>query len=77
MVLVRFGLAGFGGLRVYGPRSLQHDLRWLHIFLFYVLTNLILLVTAGPSGGHIFRCTTKDMEERRAKGLRPHWIPRG
>ena len=21
------------------------------------------------SGGHIFRCTTKDMEERRAKGL--------
>ena len=21
------------------------------------------------SGGHIFRCTTKDMEERRAKGI--------
>ena len=35
---------------------------------FDVFTDLVLFDTSGASGGHIFRCTTKDMGERRAKG---------
>ena len=30
-----------------------------------------------PSGGNIFRCTTKDIEERRAKGLRSRPLDSG
>ena len=36
--------------------------------MFYGFTKLVLHPASGASGGHIFRCTTKDMEERRAKG---------
>ena len=36
---------------------------------FTVFTGHSLFDT--PSGGSIFRCTTKDRGERRAKGLRP------
>ena len=38
-------------------------------FRFFVFTNLILFPTSGHSVGPIFRCTTKDRGERRAKGL--------
>ena len=37
------------------------------IFMFYIFTDISVNPTT--SGGHIFRCTTKDMEERRAKGI--------
>ena len=33
---------------------------------FDVFTDLVLFDTSGASGGHIFRCTTKDMGERHA-----------
>ena len=44
-------------------------------FRFYVFAGLSTFLTA--SGGDIFLCVKKDIEERHAKGLRPHWIPRG
>ena len=39
------------------------------IVLFLVFTGRVRQLAT--SGGPIFRCTTKDREERRAKGLRP------
>ena len=39
----------------------------------YVFTNLSTSPTT--SGGNIFRCTTKDIEERRAKGVATPFNP--
>ena len=44
---------------------------------FYGFTNLICHPTSGASGGDIFRCTTKDIEERRAKGLQSRPLDSG
>ena len=44
-------------------------------FLYYVFTSRVLHNT--PSGGSIFRCTTKDRGERRAKGLRSRPLDSG
>ena len=57
-----------GIVRFYGARSSRYDLRWPYLSL-YVFTYLSTKPTT--SGGPIFRCTTKDRGERRAKGLRP------
>ena len=46
-------------------------------FLYYVFTDLIYQPTSGASGGDIFRCTTKDIEERRAKGLQSRPLDSG
>ena len=46
-------------------------------FRFYEFTILICLPTSGPSGGSIFRCTTKDRGERRAKGVATPFNPPG
>ena len=46
-------------------------------FRFYEFTILICLPTSGPSGGSIFRCTTKDRGERRAKGVATPFNPLG
>ena len=54
--------------RFYLPLYFTGDLRW-PCLIFYVFTGRVLFVTT--SGGPIFRCTTKDRGERRAKGLRP------
>ena len=42
-------------------------------FGFYVFTNRSTSPT--PSGGSIFRCTTKDRGERRAKGVATPFNP--
>ena len=44
-------------------------------FLYYVFTSRVLHNT--PSGGSIFRCTTKDRGERRAKGVATPFNPLG
>ena len=46
--------------------------RWAR-FEFYVFTNRSTQPT--PSGGSIFRCTTKDRGERRAKGVATPFNP--
>jgi hypothetical protein len=46
-------------------------------FGFYVLTVLILHKTSGASGGHIFLCLKKDMEERQTKGLQSRPLESG
>ena len=43
------------------------------IFEFYVFTSRAAIPT--PSGGSIFRCTTKDRGERRAKGVATPFNP--
>ena len=43
--------------------------------LFYVFTSRSAQFT--PSGGSIFRCTTKDRGERRAKGVATPFNPLG
>ena len=55
-------------LRIYQPRLATDDLRWLYLSL-HVFTSRGARPTV--SDGPIFRCTTKDRGERRAKGLRP------
>ena len=62
-------------LRVYRALCESDALRGLHIFLLYGFTDLICLPTSGPSGGSIFRCTTKDRGERRAKGVATPFNP--
>ena len=52
--------------RFYLPLYFTGDLRW-PCLIFYVFTGRVLFVTT--SGGPIFRCTTKDRGERRAKGI--------
>ena len=47
------------------------------VFEFCRFTKLVLFDTSGASGGDIFRCTTKDIEERRAKGLRSRPLDSG
>ena len=47
----------------------------VELFEVYVFTDLSANPT--PSGGSIFRCTTKDRGERRAKGLRSRPLDSG
>ena len=58
--------------RFYQPRSSQYDLRG-KIFEVYRFYRHSLFGT--PSGGSIFRCTTKDRGERRAKGVATPFNP--
>ena len=59
-------------MRGYQPRSSQYALRG-KIFEFYRFYRHSLFGT--PSGGSIFRCTTKDRGERRAKGVATPFNP--
>ena len=59
-------------LRFYQPLFFSYALRW-QFFAFYVFTNLSTSPTT--SGGSIFRCTTKDRGERRAKGVATPFNP--
>ncbi len=54
--------------------SFQNALRGCNL-LFYVFTSRVRRVTT--SGGHIFLCVKKDMEERHAKGLRSRPLDSG
>ena len=61
-------------LRVYLPLCVTDGLR-RRCLAFYVFTNLSTIPTT--SGGSIFRCTTKDGGERRAKGLKSRPLESG
>ena len=62
-------------MRVYRARCSTYALRGPILLSCYVFTDLILYPTSGPSGGSIFRCTTKDRGERRAKGVATPFNP--
>ena len=61
-------------LRFYQPLYETNDLRW-RCLAFYVFTNFSPIPT--PSGGHIFLCLKKDMEERQTKGLQSRPLESG
>ena len=46
-------------------------------FEFYRFTKLVLFDTSGASGGDIFLCVKKDIEERHAKGLQSRPLDSG
>ena len=52
-------------MRIYGPRSAGTDLREPFLAFSFLRHSLF----GRPSGGHIFLCLKKDMEERQTKGL--------
>ena len=61
-------------VHVYQALCSTYDLRWI-ILEFCGFTNLSTSPTT--SGGSIFRCTTKDRGERRAKGLQSRPLDSG
>ena len=63
-----------GIVRFYGARSSRYDLRWRYLSL-YVFTCRGARPTT--SGGHIFLCLKKDMEERQTKGLQSRPLDSG
>ena len=66
-------------MRGYGVTGILFSLRppGCKFFEFYVFTDLICLPTSGASGGDIFLCVKKDIEERHAKGLRSRPLDSG
>ena len=63
-----------GIVRFYLPHYSSGDLRWRYLSL-YVFTSRGARPTT--SGGHIFLCLKKDMEERQTKGLQSRPLESG
>ena len=61
-------------LRVYLPRCLTGALRGRNLSVLRFYRHSLFVTT---SGGHIFLCVKKDMEERHAKGLQSRPLDSG
>ena len=67
-------VAVFFVVRFYLPLYFTGDLRGRNLFVLRIYRHFLFGTT---SGGPIFRCTTKDRGERRAKGIAIPLNPRG